>query len=283
VKRGSILIVGAGRLGKALALRLTEAGYTVTKIASRCSRLPGRLATDIVWFCVPDGEIARAAKNYSKLNWDGKAAFHSSGVLSSDALDRLRKAGAVVASVHPLMTFVAGSAPELFGVPFAIEGDERAIGVARRVVRDLGGAAFVIEKRAKVAYHAFATMICPLLVALLAASERVAGLAGIGRQQARRRMAPIIRQTLLNYERLGPTGAFSGPIVRGDVETIREHLNAITNLPKAKNAYVGLVWAALQFLPSRNPAKIKQLLATRTKAFNRRVRQGGARSQSQHH
>ncbi len=286
VKHDSILIVGAGRLGNALASRLAETGYGVTKIASRRSGLPVRLAADVVWFCVPDGEIARAAKNYSKFDWRGKVAFHSSGVLSSGALVGLRRSGAAVASVHPLMTFVAGSVPELAGVPFAIEGDARAVRVARSVVRDLGAKTATIRKRDKVAYHAFATLICPLLVSLLAASEGVANLAGLSRKEARQRMMPIIRQTLSNYEKLGPAGAFSGPIVRGDSETIQAHLNTIDKRPKAKDTYVCLVRAALEFLPSRNRAQIEQLLADSgypAKAFSRRGRGGELGSQSHNH
>jgi len=256
----SILIVGARRLGSALARKLAEAGYSVAKLPSRRTPRPRRLTADVVWFCVPDSEIERSAKSLSAFDWAGKVAFHSSGVLTSDALNSLRAAGAAVASVHPLMTFVAGSVPELRAVPFAVEGDQRAVRIARKVVRDLGGDAVAIRRSDKVAYHAFATMVCPLLVSLLATSERVAGLAGIGQEEARGRMMPIIQQTLRNYEKLGPASAFSGPIVRGDAETIRAHLNTIAKLPKARDAYVGLAWAALKYLPCRNRAQIERLL-----------------------
>jgi predicted short-subunit dehydrogenase-like oxidoreductase (DUF2520 family) len=213
-----------------------------------------------VWFCVPDGEIARAAHSFAQLQWKGKYAFHSSGVLSSDALHSLRDAGAGVASVHPLMTFVKGSVPELTGVPFAIEGDVSAIRAARRIIRDLGGWAVGIKKQDKVAYHAFATMICPLLVSLLAAAEKAAALAGMSSAESGRRMLPIIRQTLRNYEKLGPASAFSGPIVRGDVETIRAHLKALSKTPSAKNAYAALARAALTLLPNRNKSRLARLL-----------------------
>ena len=137
------------------------------------------------------------------------------------------------------MTFVKGSVPELTGVPFAIEGDAAAVRVARTVVRNLGGKPVAIRKQDKVAYHAFATMICPLLVSLLAASEKAAALAGMSAAESRRRMLPIIRQTLRNYEKLGPARAFSGPIVRGDVETIRAHLKALAKSPSAKKVICG--------------------------------------------
>lgn len=258
MKSVSIAIVGAGRLGTALAKRLSAAHY-ISKILPRSKR-PKPLCADVIWFCVPDGEIARAVGAFSQVQCHGKYAFHSSGVLSSDALSSLRRAGARVASVHPLMTFVKGSVPELTGVPFAIEGDASAVRVAESIVRDLGGQAVGIKKQDKVAYHAFATMICPLLVSLLAASEKTAARAGLSAADARRRMLPIIRQTLHNYEKLGPAGAFSGPIVRGDMETIRAHLKALANVRSAKNVYAALARAALDFLPNRNRSQIAHLL-----------------------
>jgi predicted short-subunit dehydrogenase-like oxidoreductase (DUF2520 family) len=132
--------------------------------------------------------------------------------------------------------------------------------VARNIVRDLGGQAVAIKKQDKVAYHAFATMVCPLLVSLVAASEKAAALAGISAADSRRRMLPIIRQTLRNYEQLGAAAAFSGPIVRGDVETVRAHLNALAKVPAAKNAYAALARSALDFLPNRNRRQIADLL-----------------------
>ena len=251
-----------GRLGTALAQSLSQAGYEVSKINSRKPTRVSQLRTDVVWFCVPDAKIATVARSFSELEWRGKFAVHSSGVLTSDVLAPLRRAGANVASVHPLMTFVKDSVPELGSVPFAIEGDPGAVRMARAIVRDLGGRPVGISKRDKVAYHTFATMICPLLVSLLATSEKTASLAGIPKANARRRMLPIIRQTLSNYEKLGAAGAFSGPIVRGDTATIRAHLTVLTRVPVAKRVYAGLAQAALKFLPNRNRRQIARILET---------------------
>ena len=287
MKRPAIAIVGAGRLGTALAMRLAEAGYSIPEfIVRRNSRSPSasrtararnlarsvgalvvtmhtaQLTADLIWFCVPDAEISNAAAELSHHDWHGKIAFHSSGVLTSEAFRALRNKGAHAASVHPLLTFVAESQPELTLVPFAVEGDASAVAVAKTIIRKLGGKAFAIRKRDKAAYHAFATMICPLLVSLLASSEAVAALAGIPSREARRRMMPIIRQTLQNYLKLGPADAFSGPIVRGDIETIRWHLGALAKAPAARQAYVALAKSALEYLPSQNKRKIREVLKT---------------------
>jgi predicted short-subunit dehydrogenase-like oxidoreductase (DUF2520 family) len=170
------------------------------------------------------------------------------------------------------MTFVKASVPDLAGVAFAIEGDSSAVRVARAIVGDLSGRAVNISKQDKVAYHAFATMVCPLLVSLLSVAEQTAALAGIRKVEARRRMMPIIRQTLRNYEELGPAGAFSGPIVRGDVETIRAHLEVLSKAPSAKSAYVALAQAALDFLPNRSRSGIKKLLTAEDPKKTRRGR-----------
>jgi predicted short-subunit dehydrogenase-like oxidoreductase (DUF2520 family) len=308
MRRPGIAIVGAGNLGTALALALRTAGYSIEVIVARpraasmkrarrlAERVGARVANDlsgsraeVVWFCVPDGEIAAAAAALSKnprpfdrrragslaknarrtgqpgFEWKGKIALHSSGALTSDELDVLRDCGVVVASVHPMMTFVRGalmreSRPALAGVSFAIEGDARAVRVARRVVKDLGGKAYSIRKADKAAYHAWGTFASPLFTALLATTERMAALAGVKPSEARRRMIPILRQTLANYAEFGGACGFSGPIVRGDADTIRRHLRVLGATPAARAVYLELARAALQYLPVKNKKSLTRIL-----------------------
>jgi predicted short-subunit dehydrogenase-like oxidoreductase (DUF2520 family) len=276
-----IAIVGPGRLGSALAISLKRAGYEISEIVSRnhagskqrarslARRVgarvsPGdnaRLDADIVWFCVPDREIASSSRQLASIvGWEGKTAFHSSGALASDELNALRRHGAAVASVHPMMTFVNGSIASLQGVPFAIEGDKAAVLVARRVVKNLGGEAFAIRKQQKAAYHARGSFASPLLVALLVTGEQLARKAGLSAVEARKKMLPIVKQTIANYEALGPAGAFSGPIVRGDAETVGKHGRALAKTPEARAVYLALARAALRYLPARNRAQLKKAL-----------------------
>ena len=105
-----------------------------------------------------------------------------------------------------------------------MEGDPAALRVAHRIVRDLGAEAFSISRRRKPAYHAWGAFTSPLLIALLVTAEKVARAAGLSSAEARRKMMPIVRQTLANYAKLGPAEAFSGPIVRGDAQVVRQHL-----------------------------------------------------------
>jgi predicted short-subunit dehydrogenase-like oxidoreductase (DUF2520 family) len=298
----SIAIVGAGNLARALAFSLRQAGYRMDEIIARArgrsfkkaqdlSRKVGAraaaisdtsLSATVVWFCVPDGEIAQAARSLAtKMDWKNKIALHSSGALASHELDVLRRRGAVAASVHPLMTFVRGAtsgtsslatstlkpsfnnrmqSTSFAGVSFAIEGDAAAVKVAQRIVKDLGGTAYAIRQKDKAAYHAWGTFASPLLTALLATTERVAGLAGVKRKDARRRMIPILLQTLMNYAAFDAAGAFSGPIVRGDVDTVKRHLKVLRREPVAREVYLALAQAALEYLPAKNKSGLKKLL-----------------------
>jgi predicted short-subunit dehydrogenase-like oxidoreductase (DUF2520 family) len=279
--KSRIAIVGAGRLGRALAQELNRAEYTISEIVSGSSaaskRKAGdlarkvkahastsdraRLDADLVWFCVPDREIASSSRQLaSVVDWRKKIAFHSSGALASDELKSLRQGGAVVASVHPLMTFVTGSMPSLIGVPFAMEGDAAAVRSARQIVRALGGEAFTIRKQYKAAYHAWGAFASPLLVAMLVTAEQLARQAGLSAVGARKKMLPIVRQTIANYGALGAAGAFSGPIVRGDAEIVRKHLQVLRKLPEATDVYLALARAALRYLPARNRGELKRAL-----------------------
>ena len=100
-----------------------------------------------------------------------------------------------------------------------------------------------------------------LLIALLVTAERVARAAGLPTAEARRKALPILRQTLANYERLGPAGAFSGPIVRGDAQVVRQHLRELKKMPEARAVYVALARAGLRHLPAGNRRELEKVLA----------------------
>jgi predicted short-subunit dehydrogenase-like oxidoreductase (DUF2520 family) len=277
--KSGIAIVGAGNLANALAISLREAGYEIEAIVGRPTSqararrlaatvaaraftdLPRNLGASVVWFCVPDGEIRKVSNaSANKINWTGRVALHSSGALASDELDALRKKGAAIGSVHPLMTFVRGSRPKLTSVPFVIEGDRRAAQIAKGIVKELGGRAYSIRKEQKAAYHAWGTFASPLLTALLAASERVAGAAGIPKRQAQARMIPILRQTLENYASFGAAAGFSGPIIRGDIDTVKRHLRVLRGMPQVGEVYRALALAAVENLPGKRKAAIRKAL-----------------------
>ncbi|MBZ5646341.1 MAG: DUF2520 domain-containing protein [Acidobacteriia bacterium] len=274
----TIALVGAGNLARALARALQGAGYRVTtvvarnraesrrrarvlarqvqaRVLSRQDAIPG----DILWICVTDDAIASTAAELAA-KWNGRIALHSSGALTSDLLTPLRRRGAAVASLHPMMTFVGRSSPSLSGISFAVEGDPAAVRVARRIARDLGGSVFDIAKEGKTLYHAMGSFSSPLLIASLAMAEQVGQAAGLPRRSIPRIMQPLLRQTLENYFRGGAARAFSGPIVRADVETVRRHLRALKKVPGARDIYLALARSALDTLPVRNRSALRKIL-----------------------
>jgi predicted short-subunit dehydrogenase-like oxidoreductase (DUF2520 family) len=279
--KATITLIGAGNLAQALGPALKAAGYKIDFVAARETASSRRRAamlarlleartqslsdagpsSDILWICHTDDALAETAKLLArKPGWQDKIVFHSSGALSSDVLSPLKRKGASTASLHPMMTFVPGATPRMEEVPFAVEGDNRAALVARRIVRDLGTESFAIRKAAKPLYHALGSFSSPLIVAALVTAERVGRGAGLTASQTRRVMAPILRQTIKNYAERGAAAAFSGPIKRGDLNTVLRHLKELKRVPGASEVYRALVKSALMDLPSAKRKELRQLL-----------------------
>jgi predicted short-subunit dehydrogenase-like oxidoreductase (DUF2520 family) len=279
--KATITLIGAGNLAQALGPALRAAGYRIDAVAGRASAQSRKRSvvlakkldakaialedatpvSDIIWICHTDDALANTAKWLAhKPGWKGKIVFHSSGALTSDVLAPLKRAGASITSLHPMMTFVPGTTPKMQGVPFAVEGDSRAVAVARKVVKDLGAEAFTISKTAKPLYHALGSFSSPLIIATLVTAERVGRKAGLSANQTRKVMGPILQQTMNNYLQNGAAAAFSGPIKRGDLNTVRRHLKELKRVPAASEVYRALVKSALLDLPAQNGKELMQLL-----------------------
>jgi predicted short-subunit dehydrogenase-like oxidoreductase (DUF2520 family) len=219
------------------------------------------LDSRLVWITVPDDAIAKVATKLArKQDWRGKLVLHSSGALTSDVLSPLREKGAVIASVHPGMTFVSKSVPSMQGVPFGVEGDPRAVRLAKTIVAELGGSAITIRKENKILYHAFDTFASPMLIGLMAALHQVGAAAGIPQSRVTTMAGPLLRRTLENYLEHGAASALSGALIRGDVATIRRHLAALKATPHARDAYVALAKIVVKELPVANRAKLQRVL-----------------------
>ncbi len=281
--KATITLIGAGNLAQALGPALRAAGYKIDAVAGRANaksrKRAGALArklgaqqialedarpdSDIIWICHTDDVLANTAKWLAhKPGWKGKIVFHSSGALTSEVLSPLKRAGASVASLHPMMTFVPGVSPKMQDVPFAVEGDKRAVAAARKMVKNLGAEAFTIQKAAKPLYHALGSFSSPLIIATLVTAERVGRKAGLSASQTRKVMGPILRQTLKNYQENGAAAAFSGPIKRGDLNTVRRHLKELRRVPAASEVYRALVKSALLDLPATNGKEVLRLIQT---------------------
>jgi predicted short-subunit dehydrogenase-like oxidoreductase (DUF2520 family) len=281
-------IVGTGQLARVLVHALHDAGYGIDEIISRdlpesrqrAQRLARRVRTTaravpaaefnaaVIWLCIPDDFVPRRAREIaeSKSSWAGQIVVHSSGALSSGELEPFRRAGGSIASAHPLMSFVPSSPATLKDVPIALEGDARAVAVLIPVFRRMRASVFKIKEARKAAYHAFGSFASPLLIAYLTQMEAAGQLAGLERKVARERAASILQQTLVNYLREGPEEAFSGPLRRGDVGTIKKHLQNLQQNTRLSEFYRELASIALRELPVKNREEIERLLQQRVAA-----------------
>src|ERR1700722_4848666 len=272
----SVSIIGPGNWGSSLARALILAGVPLHEVITRGSqRRPGRplvslgraqLQADVLWLCVPDAAIARVIRRLVQhaaargLSLQGKIVVHSSGALSSEVLKPAADAGASVASVHPLMSFPTRTPVPLQGVPFGVETDAASRRILYAIVRRIGGRPFSIKAGSKALYHAVGVLSSPLLVSHLVAAQEAAALAGFSPRQARQLIEPIARATLDNVFLRGAGKSFSGPIARGDVQTIRLHLQALKAHPMLAGVYRSLALYALETLPAQARPTLRRLL-----------------------
>jgi predicted short-subunit dehydrogenase-like oxidoreductase (DUF2520 family) len=208
------VVVGRGRLGTALSAAL-GAGEPL----GRGETPPA--GADYVLLCVPDAEIANAAAAVA-----GTARFvgHTSGATPLTALE---PAGAEAFALHPLQTVTAAGA-EFRGCGCAVAGStQRALELATQIATGLGMTPFVVEDSQRAAYHAAASIASNFLVTLEAEAEALANAAGIEGFDARRMLGQLVRTTVENWIALGPAGALTGPVARGDRATVAAQRAAI--------------------------------------------------------
>jgi predicted short-subunit dehydrogenase-like oxidoreductase (DUF2520 family) len=250
---GALAIVGPGRVGRAIGRRLRDLGWPIGAVvarseggARRATRfigagtphavIPRRIvASSVILIATPDRAIRRVAKELARIGGEelrGKVVLHTSGALDSSVLEPLRHLGAAVGSMHPLQTFGAVGVPPLDGRPFAIEGDTKAVKIARRIARSLGGIPQTITVRDKPLYHAAGTFAAGHALVIVESAVRLLMSIGLKRREATRALVPMTEQVLKNYVRLGPRAAWTGPLSRGDLEVVSRHRTALRQVSR---------------------------------------------------
>jgi predicted short-subunit dehydrogenase-like oxidoreductase (DUF2520 family) len=277
----SISIVGAGRLGRALARSLRQVGWRIGPVVTRSadhSRAAvhaigaGKpLATltsevvdaDVILLTTPDDVLAEVARQLAKLaghKCRGKIVLHGSGALDNKVLQPLARCGAATGSIHPMQTFTKNSQPNLKGVIFAIEGHPRARSAARAIARALGGVPVPVASGSKPAYHAAGTLVAGHALALTEAAAQLLIKLGFTRAHAVVTLLPLIRQMLDNFEKHGPRAAWTGPASRGDYATLKKHQRALRRYPREfGESYATLVRLSARVLAKNPTATLKQL------------------------
>jgi len=242
----TLSFIGAGTLGTALSLACADVGYRVLAIHSHKFEDAIRLANalpeaeavsnssdttkaDIVFLTVPDDAIAAVCESVA---WRASSSVvHCSGALSIDALDAAARTGAATGSLHPLQTFAVGAehAGRLSDIAYALEASSNEL---REILQDLavalGGRPQWIRSADKPLYHASAAMASNYLVALLGDASRLWESFGLSRDSGLHSLLPLVRGTIDNLQGVGFPDALTGPIARGDVDTVRIHLDALT-------------------------------------------------------
>jgi predicted short-subunit dehydrogenase-like oxidoreductase (DUF2520 family) len=193
------------------------------------------LSAQVILITTRDSAVAEVTADLARIGAEelrGKIVLHTSGALSSNVLDPVRKCGAAVGSMHPLQTFSGVGVPPLDGKVFAIEGDTAAVRVARQIARSFGAVPVRVDGAKKPLYHAAGALAAGNVLALMEAATRLMTAAGMKRREAVRALLPLTRQVLENFERLGPRAAWTGPLSRGDYSVVAAHMRAMKELPE---------------------------------------------------
>lgn len=229
-------------MGQGLGIALGAAGVELVLLARRPRAVTeplvlfegawadGTRGAAIVVIATPDDAISSAAAQLAqdRAIASSHVVLHLSGLLDRRALGALASTGAGLGSFHPLQTVADPRAARtrLIGAYAGIEGDPRAVAEGEWLALLLGMHPVRLTPEAKPAYHAGAVFAANFLVTLAGVAERLAREAGVPGEDAPRIYLPLLQGAASNLD-AGAAAALTGPIVRGDVETIRAHLAAL--------------------------------------------------------
>lgn len=241
MQRPSVGVVGAGRVGAVLAVRLRNADYPLTGVSGRSPATLLRIAallgdapvleptalarnSDILLLAVPDDVLAEVAEKLAADVRPGQLVLHTSGRHGIDVLAPLAAAGARTAAFHPAMTFTGTDIDVERQCVFGLTAAEADHEQAETLVADLGGVPMWIAEEDRVTYHAALAHGANHLVTLVAQAMDVLRQIGAGDPAAVLR--PLLGAALDNTLAYGDA-ALTGPVARGDASTVQAHLNAL--------------------------------------------------------
>jgi predicted short-subunit dehydrogenase-like oxidoreductase (DUF2520 family) len=252
-------VIGAGRVGAVLGAALIDAGHDVvaaaglsTASAERAARLlPGVplvpadevvAASDLVVLAVPDDTLPGLVSGLAETGvWRaGQIAFHTSGAHGLAVLAPAERLGVLPLALHPAMTFTgaAEDADRLPGTPFGVTSRDGHRPVAETLVLEMGGEPFFVAEADRTLYHAALVTGANHLVTLVAEAADL--LRGAGVPDPARVLGPLLTAALDNGLRRGDRG-LTGPVSRGDVGTVRDHVETlIERAPQSVAAYIAM-------------------------------------------
>ena len=255
-----ISVIGAGKIAYSLCAALLKAGYNVNKVISRnktsASKLSKRFKipfssdklksylpatrsltqeNKIFFLTVPDNQIKKAAKSLSKLNLDfnNSLFIHVSGALDTNELNSLKKKKANVASFHIMQTFPSTKIVDISGCTVAIEAEKKVVkDFLNKLALDLRLKPFLLKPGHKIYYHLAGVFASNFLVGNLYSSEKMFQLSKKGKANFNDTIESVVYSTINNIKDAGASKALSGPVERGDYETIEKHLKSLKKKDK---------------------------------------------------
>jgi predicted short-subunit dehydrogenase-like oxidoreductase (DUF2520 family) len=245
-----VVFIGAGNVAFHLSHALSEKGYKISGIFSKKKSSAMRLASyfratyathfndsitdsDLLFITTPDDQIEKVAKGLckSKVIRRNHLLIHTSGLLGVEPLVSVEKFGAIPLSMHPAYSFSSRSYKknELKGVWFVLEGTQRATREGKKITRALGGKTLVLRKGKKYLYHLALVFASNLFVGIEDISLILLEKCGIKKRDGLEVIRPLVEITGKNIWEKGTEKALTGPIERGDIETIERHLQSLSH------------------------------------------------------
>lgn len=275
-------IVGAGKVGCSIGRYLKEQGISVAGYCSKTKESVDFAATftdtaafyslgelaaqsEILFITTPDDTIKEVWKRIKKESIQNKIICHFSGSLSSAVFSNRKETGAFACSIHPMYAFSSKttSYKQLNQVIFTMEGDPEALSAIKPLFEKAGNKVCVIDSDKKGRYHAAASMVSNMMIGLYQMGLTMLTDCGFSSEDAAELIAPLVRGNMESLLVSSPEQALTGPIERGDVETVVRHLSLLSE--EEKDVYVRLgqvlVEIASQKNPERNYRKMEKIFA----------------------
>ena len=284
-KATQIGFIGAGNVGGSLAVAMSNAGYPVTAVGSRtfasAQTFAGRISdctayeniqevadrADFVFISTSDDAIKTVC---DQVSWrEGQGVAHCSGAASVDLLQPAVDQGAVAGAFHPLQAFnsVENGVKAIPGVTFGIEGNDAIQSYLRGIASDIKGIPISLRPQDKVLYHVSGVLMGNLLAVLASVAASMWEKFDHTRDEGVRALSPMMPAVSSNLDSVGVPQAVAGPYVRGDIGTVRKHLEAVSSsAPEYLALYIELALVALPFavekgaLAPERSQEIKELL-----------------------
>jgi predicted short-subunit dehydrogenase-like oxidoreductase (DUF2520 family) len=243
-----IIIFGAGKISWSLVPALQLAGYKINTVISRVKKNAEKLANTfdiksysdelnsiklkrcIFILAVPDNQVKSVGKKLSEKNFDFPASLfiHLSGSQDVSLLNALHEKGAYTASFHIMQTFPSKKTRDIKNSFSAVESvSDTACNYLFKLSKDLKLNPFRINSADKVIYHLAGVYASNFINAVIYQSRKLAGMLNLEDYSFNDIFAPLFLSTIRNIKKSGPVQALSGPVERGDPDTIKKHINAL--------------------------------------------------------